>query len=142
MPRLVVVVALLAALLLVGVEILPMWKWASSLPWREGLPVVTLWLEIAKYRLLAVAPLLIIAVAALLAGVLEGIYWRSKRQWQGYYRSLWECSPAPLLLALGLTLNWALSIHPKPLTGVWIACLLQGLVGFGVSSGYKPATTR
>ncbi len=103
MSRLVVVIALLAALFLVGVEILPMWKWAFSLPWREGLPVVTLWLEIAQYRLIGVAPLAIIAVAALLAGGLEGIYWRSKRQWRGYHRSLWECSPAPLLLSLGLT---------------------------------------
>lgn len=142
MPRYVVALAAIVAVFIGGIRIVILWNLATSYPWQEGIVVIGDFLDVVEMRFRAIYPMSIYLIGCLLAGVVEGYYWRIGQLWSGYHRFLAELSYAPLFIGFSLILNWGFAINPQPLLTLWLACLFFGVFGWCLSAGYKAASVR
>jgi hypothetical protein len=142
MPGLILLLTVAVSLCLVGSELLAVYAGFQPLPWGEWLPMLSRVLESWTARLMSVTPCTPYAIAAVMAGVLEGIYWRSKQVWRGYHRSLWQLSLSPLVLALALLTSWVIARYDPGSFRLWAGCLLLAPAAFAITAGYKVSTTR
>jgi len=127
---------------IVGVEVVPVVAVFQPLGGSEFLLMAEHFIDVREARLMSTTPLVPYVVAAVIAGVIEGFYWRAKQVWVGYHRSLWQLSLSPLVLALALLTSWVVALHEPGNLRLWVMCLLLTPAAFALTAGYKASTTR
>ena len=142
MPGVVVFLSMGLATLIVGSELMAVYAVFQARPWGEWWPLLMRVVEIAEGRLFSATPLLPYAAAAVIAGLMEGVYWRSRQRWRGYHRSLWQLALAPMVWAVALLLSWVIALDEPGWGRLWIVCGLLILTAFALSAGYKVSSTR
>lgn len=142
MTGVVLLLSIAFAALLVGSELMAIYAVFKPLAPGEWLPMLGRLLEISKGRLLSALPLLPYAIAATVAGLVEGLYWRSRQSWRGYHRSLWQLSIAPIVLAVALLMSWVMALEEPGRGRLWAVCGLLIPAAFALSAGYKVSSTR
>lgn len=142
MPGLILITGVCISLLIVGSELIPVYGVFKALSWGEWPPMLERFLGVSKARLISAIPHLPYAIAAVIAGLIESIYWRSGQIWRGYHRSLWQLSLVPIILALAILISWVIALYEPDRGRLWIVCGLLIPAAFALSAGYKVSSTR
>ncbi|MDH3598007.1 MAG: hypothetical protein OEU26_00040 [Candidatus Tectomicrobia bacterium] len=142
MPRLIVLLAICFGLYIVGIEAADLYHVLRPLPWTDWPPVLESFHLIARARIRSCGPLLPYGAAALMAGMSEGTYWRSRQVWRGYHRSIWQFSGVFVILAPAVFFSWVIALNEQTLWRVWMTCPLLAAASFSLSAGYKASTVR